>query len=66
MLPFKLIYHERYDLNLGAHVFPSQKYRLIENKLRQDGIAGPADFLRPEPALDADILRVHTENGSAS
>ena len=30
MLPFKLIYHERYDLNLGAHVFPSQKYRLIE------------------------------------
>jgi acetoin utilization deacetylase AcuC-like enzyme len=60
MLPFKLIYHERYDLNLGAHVFPSQKFRLIESKLRKDGIAGPEDFLRPEPALDADLLRVHT------
>ena len=29
MLPFKLVYHERYDLNLGEHVFPSQKYRLV-------------------------------------
>jgi len=25
MLPFKLVYHERYDLNLGPHVFPSEK-----------------------------------------
>ena len=61
MLPFKLIYHERYDLNLGAHVFPSQKYRLIENELLKSAIAERGDFLRPEPAHDADILRVHTE-----
>ncbi|HEY4978049.1 MAG TPA: histone deacetylase, partial [Candidatus Acidoferrum sp.] len=60
MLPFRLIYHERYDLNLGAHVFPSQKYRLIESKLLKDGIASREDFLRPEPAHDADLLRVHT------
>ncbi len=60
MLPFKLIYHERYDLNLGAHVFPSQKYRLIESKLLKDGIASREDFLRPEPAQDGDLLRVHT------
>jgi acetoin utilization deacetylase AcuC-like enzyme len=60
MLPFKLIYHELYDLNLGAHVFPSQKYRLVADKLVSDGIALPDNFLRPEPAADADILRVHT------
>ena len=60
MLPFKLIYHELYDLNLGAHVFPSQKYRLVADKLVEDGIALPDNFLRPEPAADADILRVHT------
>jgi hypothetical protein len=24
LLPFHLVYHERYDLNLGAHVFPAQ------------------------------------------
>ena len=61
MLPFKLIYHERYDLNLGAHVFPSQKFRLVHDKLLNDGIAEMNDFLRPEPATDADILRVHTK-----
>jgi acetoin utilization deacetylase AcuC-like enzyme len=62
MLPFKLVYHERYDLNLGAHVFPSEKFRLIHDKLLNDGIATPGDFLRPEPATDTDILRVHTED----
>jgi acetoin utilization deacetylase AcuC-like enzyme len=63
MLPFKLIYHERYDLNLGAHVFPSQKYRLIRDKLIKDGLASPEDdFLHPEPASDPDVLRVHTQD----
>ena len=62
MLPFKLIYHERYDLNLGPHVFPSQKFRLVHDKLLNDGIAEVDDFLRPEPAADADILRVHTSD----
>jgi acetoin utilization deacetylase AcuC-like enzyme len=61
MLPFKLIYHDGYDLNLGAHVFPSQKYKLIAHKLVAEGIAANGDFLRPDPASDADILRVHTE-----
>jgi acetoin utilization deacetylase AcuC-like enzyme len=60
MLPFKLVYHERYDLNLGAHVFPSQKFRLIAEALLAEGIATKPDFLRPEPASDEDILRVHT------
>jgi len=62
MLPFKLVYHERYDLNLGVHVFPSQKFRLIHDKLLNDGIAAVEDFLRPEAAGDRDILRVHKED----
>jgi|SRR5437016_7201244 len=60
MLPFKLAYHERYDLNLGPHVFPSQKFRLIHEMLLREGIATHTDFLRPNPASDEDILRVHT------
>lgn len=59
MLPFKLIYDERYDLNLGAHVFPSQKYRLVQEGLLAQGIAAKDDFLAPEPAADEDILLVH-------
>jgi acetoin utilization deacetylase AcuC-like enzyme len=60
MLPFKLIYHPRYDLNLGAHVFPSQKFRLIAQALLDEKIASADDFLEPAPASDEDILRVHT------
>src|ERR1700736_6246040 len=60
MLPFKLIYHERYDLNLGAHVFPSQKFKLIAEALLVEGIASKDDFLCPDPASDEAILRVHT------
>jgi acetoin utilization deacetylase AcuC-like enzyme len=60
MLPFKLIYHPGYDLNIGAHVFPSQKFRLIAETLLKEGIAAPEDFLQPVAAGDDDILRVHT------
>ena len=62
MLPFKLIYDERYDLKLGAHVFPSQKYRLVHDKLLADKIATPDDFLAPAAASDADVLRVHSQD----
>lgn len=60
MLPFKLVYHDRYDLNLGPHVFPSQKFRLIYDGLLREGLAKDEDFLRPPPASDEDVLRVHT------
>ncbi len=60
MLPFKLAYSDGYDLNLGAHVFPARKYKLIREKCLAEGIASPEDFIEPEPAPDEDILRVHT------
>jgi len=60
MLPFKVVYHDKYDLNLGPHVFPSQKFRLIAEALAVEKIATHEDFAQPEPASDQDILRVHT------
>jgi acetoin utilization deacetylase AcuC-like enzyme len=59
MLPFKLVYHEGYDLQLGQHVFQSQKFRMVRDLVLAEHIAEPADILAPEPASDADILRVH-------
>lgn len=59
MLPFKLIYHPGYDLNLGAHVFPSQKYRLIHDRLLEEGFAAPDDFGQPLAASDEQVLLVH-------
>ncbi len=60
MLPFKLIYSDGYDLNLGDHVFPSVKYKLIHQKCLEEGIATADDFLQPQPAPDEDLLRVHS------
>jgi acetoin utilization deacetylase AcuC-like enzyme len=60
MHPLKLIYHPGYDLQLGSHVFPSVKFRLIREYLIEQGHAKPDDFLQPEPALESDLLLVHT------
>jgi acetoin utilization deacetylase AcuC-like enzyme len=60
MLPFKVVYHDKYDLNLGPHVFPSQKFRLIAEALVAEKIASREDFVQPEAASDDDMLRVHT------
>jgi len=55
----KLIYSDQYDLNLGSHVFPSIKYRLIKEKVLRDGVARPEDFVEPPAASDDDVALVH-------
>ena len=60
MLPFRLVYSSGYYLPIGEHVFPAQKYRQIHQRLLQEHIAAAEDFLEPQPALDEDILLVHT------
>jgi len=59
MLPFPLVYSERYDLNLGEHVFPSKKYKWLHDRLLRTRFAMPEDFVEPEPASDEDVLRAH-------
>ena len=60
ILPFRIVYHEHYDLHLGAHIFPSQKYRLIRDALLAEGLAAPEEIVAPVPAADEDVLLVHT------
>jgi acetoin utilization deacetylase AcuC-like enzyme len=59
MLPFRLVYHEGYDLNLGEHVFPSKKYRWLRDRLVRTRFATAEDFTTPTPASDEDVLLVH-------
>jgi len=60
MLPFKLVYSDDYYLPIGSHVFPAEKYQRIHKRLLDTGVAEPADFIKPQPASDQDILLVHT------
>jgi acetoin utilization deacetylase AcuC-like enzyme len=62
MAPLRLVYSDEYDLNLGAHVFPSRKYKLIRDQIVKEGLASPDQFISPAPASDEDLLRVHTEH----
>jgi acetoin utilization deacetylase AcuC-like enzyme len=55
----KLVYSDQYDLNLGEHVFPSIKYRLVKEKLLSAGLAAAQDFVEPAPASDEDVALVH-------
>ncbi|HYW47179.1 MAG TPA: histone deacetylase [Bryobacteraceae bacterium] len=59
MLPFRLVYSERYDLHLGEHVFPSKKYRWLHDRLVRTRFAADGDFVEPQPATSEDLLLVH-------
>ncbi len=53
-------YSDRYYADIGGHVFPMMKYRLIHARLLEDGLAAADDFAEPGPATADDALLVHT------
>ncbi|MBI1939932.1 MAG: histone deacetylase, partial [Acidobacteria bacterium] len=55
----RFVYSDEYDLNLGNHVFPAIKYRLVKEKLLRDGVARAGDLVEPAPASDDDVALVH-------
>jgi acetoin utilization deacetylase AcuC-like enzyme len=58
--PYKFVYSNEYwMLDIGKHVFPVRKYRMIYEKLLLQG-ARKEHFLPPEPASEEDILLVHS------
>jgi acetoin utilization deacetylase AcuC-like enzyme len=58
----KVVYSDQYDLNLGNHVFPSSKYRLIKERLIQENVILPEEIVEPSPASDNDVALVHDSN----
>jgi len=57
--PFKFIYSDDYWVDIGQHIFPVKKYRLIYEALLRSG-AKKENFLSPQLAEDEDLLLVHT------
>lgn len=58
--PFRFVYSDAYWMvDLGNHIFPAEKYRLIYEKLLRRG-AKKENFKAPEPASDEDLLLVHS------
>jgi len=55
-----VVYSPRYQIDIGAHVFPTRKYSLIHARLIEAGAIQPGDFVEPEPASWNDLALVHT------
>jgi acetoin utilization deacetylase AcuC-like enzyme len=53
-----VVYSPRYQIDIGAHVFPTQKYRFVYDRLRASG--AEVTFVEPAPASWADLGLVHT------
>jgi len=56
MIP--IVYSARYAIDLGVHVFPTQKWALAAELLQEH--VEPERFLEPSPAARRDLERVHT------
>jgi len=59
--PF-LVWSPRYEVDIGPHVFPTAKYRLVREVLLGGGAVREEDFLQPEPASWEDLAQVHSED----
>ncbi|MFH1690831.1 MAG: histone deacetylase, partial [Candidatus Eisenbacteria bacterium] len=56
-----LFYSDNYQADIGPHIFPMRKYRLVKEQLLKMGVARLDDFVEPEPASVEDALLVHTD-----
>jgi len=57
----RVLYSDKYYVNIGSHVFPTKKYKLIRERLMREKLLSAEDFELPQPASDGDILLVHSE-----
>uniref|UniRef100_A0A7C4CBN6 Histone deacetylase n=1 Tax=candidate division WOR-3 bacterium TaxID=2052148 RepID=A0A7C4CBN6_UNCW3 len=56
----RFVYSDKYQLDIGVHVFPTDKYRLVRDRLLTDGLVSSDNIIcPPEPNID-DIRLVHT------
>jgi acetoin utilization deacetylase AcuC-like enzyme len=58
----KVVYSARYGIDIGPHVFPTQKYALVHARLVEAGIVLPADVIEPVPAGWDELAAVHAQD----
>lgn len=59
----RLVYSKDYAVDIGKHVFPTSKYKLIKNELLKDlSIKERVSFVSPKKACEDDILLAHDKS----
>jgi len=55
-----IVHHPAYEFDIGPHVFPTRKYRLVLDRLARENTISTNDVLAPRPVTDDDVRLVHT------
>jgi acetoin utilization deacetylase AcuC-like enzyme len=55
-----VVYSPRYRIDIGPHVFPTDKYQRVHARLVETGVIQPSDIVEPQPAGWDDLALVHT------
>lgn len=55
-----MVWHWAYEVDIGPHVFPTRKYRIVRDRLLAEGTISQDDVHTPQPAADEDVALVHT------
>ena len=56
----KIVYSARYHVDIGPHIFPTLKYRLVHARLIELGLVREEDVVAPQPANWEQLALVHT------
>jgi len=59
--PAPVVYSPEYECDIGRHVFPTEKFRLVRDGLIAAGLVTEQDVLLAAPAPHADLLLVHSQ-----
>ena len=57
----RIVYTDKYELDLGAHIWPTAKYRLVAERLLASGVVSPDAFVEPATCSWDDLALVHSE-----
>lgn len=60
MTVLPVVHHPAYEVDIGPHVFPTVKYRLVRERLLRERVIAQSDIVQPEPVRDADVLLAHS------
>jgi len=55
------VYSQQYKADIGVHVFPTEKYEFIHDKLRAEGLITEHNIFSPERPKDEQLLKITTQ-----
>lgn len=56
----RVVWSPDYEVDIGAHVFPTAKYRLVRERLLAGEVLSDSDFVRPSQATWEEVGLVHS------